>query len=492
MSARDWLSKSRYQTGLTCRKALWLAVYERHLADPITEGQQARFEGGQRIGALARDRFPGGVLVEEGHTEQRAALARTRELLEQGVPVIYEAAFAHDDVLVRADVMLRDGDVWNLVEMKSTVACKPEHVTDAAIQTYVVEGTDLRVGKTFVGHLDKTYVYPGGDYDLDALFALADVTEAVRAYLPSIPAKIADLKEMLSGPRPEVRIGKQCSKPYACSFFGHCHEFMPPFPVTEIPYLSEKGLTALLDDELYGIMDIPLDHRALTDQQREACAVIQSGEMRLLSDLGRTLEQLVYPVHCLDFETFKPALPLYPGTHAHQSVPFQWSDHVINEDGDLEHREFLFEGDGDPRPQFLMSLLRAVDGKGSVVVYSPYENTTLKALAADLPEYQDQIAELQGRLFDLEKKVVKQHIRHPDFHAFTSIKYVLPALVNDLSYDGLAIQNGDAAMLRYESVAARRVSEDERQHILNDLREYCGTDTLGLVKLLERSRELAQ
>lgn len=64
MSARYWLSKSRYQTGLTCRKALWLAVYERHLADPITEGQQARFEGGHRIGALARDRFPDGVLVE--------------------------------------------------------------------------------------------------------------------------------------------------------------------------------------------------------------------------------------------------------------------------------------------------------------------------------------------------------------------------------------------------------------------------------------------
>ena len=202
------------------------------------------------VGELARDRFPGGVLVEEDYTEQRAALASTRELLEQGVPVLYEAAFVHDGVLVRADVMLRDDDVWNLVEMKSSTKAKPEHVTDPAIQTYVVEGTGLAVGKAFVGHLDKTYVYPGGAYDLNALFALDDVTDAVTDYLPSIPAKIADLRGMLDGPCPADRIGKQCSSPYTCGFFGHCHAFLPAFPVTELPYLSEKGLTALLDDGL--------------------------------------------------------------------------------------------------------------------------------------------------------------------------------------------------------------------------------------------------
>ena len=97
MSARYGLSKSRYQTGLNCRKALWLAVHEPDVADPVSEGQQARFEAGDVVGELARDRFPGGVLVEEGHTEQRAALARTRELIEQGVPVLYEAAFVHDE-----------------------------------------------------------------------------------------------------------------------------------------------------------------------------------------------------------------------------------------------------------------------------------------------------------------------------------------------------------------------------------------------------------
>ena len=76
-----------------------------------------------------------------------------------------------------ASAMLRDGGVRNLLEVKSSTKAKPEHETDAAIQTYVVEGAGLRVGKAFVGHLDETYVREGGDYDLDALFALDDVTK---------------------------------------------------------------------------------------------------------------------------------------------------------------------------------------------------------------------------------------------------------------------------------------------------------------------------
>ena len=47
-------------------------------------------------------------------------------------------------------------------------------------------------------------------------------------------------------------------------------------------------------------------------------------------------------------------------------------------------------------------------------------------------------------------------------------------------------------MLLYEAVAAGRVTPDERQRILDDLRAYCGMDTMSLVKLLECFRELAE
>lgn len=492
MRGRQGLSKSRFQSGLQCPKTLWLAVHQPDLADPVSESLQGRFDEGQRVGAVAREYFPGGVLVEEDHTQTAAAIERTQSLIEQGAFVIYEAAFAFDDVLVRADVMKRDGAAWDLVEVKSSTQCKPEHVTDAAVQTYVVEGAGLSVRGVHIMHLDRTYIYEGGAYDLAGLFALVDVTDQARAYLPQVAASVAEMKALLAGDCPEARIGKQCSKPYDCAFHGSCHEFLPEHPVTEIPRISEKGLNALLDDGLHCILDVPLDHRALTATQRQACQVVQAGELQLLGDLAGTLGQLTYPVHCLDFETFKPALPLYQGTRPHQQLPFQWSDHVLSADGDLEHRDFLFNGDGDPRPHFLESLLAAVDGEGSVVVYSHFENTMLNAMATDYPEHAGRIAALQERLFDLEKEVVKQHVRHPGFHGRSSIKYVLPALVADLSYDGLAIQNGDAAMLRYADAAEGRLSDAERRCLFSDLRDYCGTDTLAMIRLLQRFSSMAE
>ncbi len=484
------LSKSRFQRGLQCGKALWLTVHNPELADPITERQQALFDDGHHVGILARDCFPGGVLVSEDHTQAVAALTRTRALLDEGVQVIYEPAFLHDEVFVRADMLIRNGLDWDLFEVKSSTEFKPEHVADTAVQAYVIEGTGLILNRTFIVHLDKSYVYEGGDYDLGRLFTTVDATTQVRGYLPTVSKSIADLREVLAGDCPEERIGKQCNRPYDCSYYGHCHEFLPSHPVTEIPRISEKGLCALLDDGIYCITDVPLGHRSLTALQREACEVVQGGEMRLVGDLAGTLGRLAYPVHCLDFETFKPALPLYAGTHVHQQIPFQWSDHVLSANGDLDHREFLFECIGDPRPEFVRTLVEAVDGSGSVVVYSSFENSVLNTLAADFPENADAIGAIQARLFDLEKEAVKQHVRHPDFHGKTSIKYVLPALVDDLSYEGLAIQNGDQAMLRYAAAAEGRLSEEEREDLFADLRGYCSTDTLGMVRLLQQFENL--
>jgi hypothetical protein len=492
MVGRRYLSKTRYQIGLQCPKALWLTVHKPELADPISERLQAVFADGHRVGALARELFAGGALVAEGPGESSAALATTRRLLQESAPVIYEAAFTYDDVLIRADVLLRSGEMWDLIEVKSATESKPEHLTDAAIQVYVLQGAGMPVGRALIAHLDRSYSYDGGAYNLDRLFALVDVSEGVRAHLPEVPRRVSDLRALLGGECPEVRIGRHCRKPYDCAFRGFCHAFLPEFPITELPYLSGQGLNALLDDALLSILDVPLDHPALSERQREACAVAQSGELRVVGDLDGTLERLIHPIHFLDFETFKPALPVYPKTHPHQQLPFQWSDHVLGEDGQLEHREFLYEGDGDPRPDFVDSLLGAVDGSGSVVVYSSFENAMLNALARDFPQCAEAIAALQARLFDLEKEVVKQHLRHPDFHGSTSIKYVLPALIDDLSYEDLAIADGDTAMLRYEALASGRLREEERTRVLGDLRAYCATDTLAMVRLLQRFEEIGE
>jgi Domain of unknown function(DUF2779) len=62
----------------------------------------------------------------------------------------------------------------------------------------------------------------------------------------------------------------------------------------------------------------------------------------------------------LDFEAFLPAVPLYPGTRPYQTIPFQWSLHRVDSEGTVSHREFLAEGDLDPRRQFAETLIAAL------------------------------------------------------------------------------------------------------------------------------------
>lgn len=479
------LSKSRFQTGLQCHKKLWLSCFEPGLADPVDEVRQAIFDQGHRVGELARGRFPGGVLVEEDHTQSADALCTTAELIARGATCIYEAALEYDGVLVRADVIVRlpDGR-WDLVEVKSTGKAKPEHVTDVAIQLYVLEGAGLEVQAAGVLHLDTSYVHPGGAHDLDALFALTDVTQEARAFLPDIPALLAEMTALLAGDCPDIRVGKRCSQPYDCDFRGHCHDYLPEFPVTEIPRIGAEVLDVLLADGICSMREVPPDYSGLNEAQAAACALVREGVPRFSPELAETLRGLTYPLHFLDFETAASALPVYPGTRPYQALPMQWSCHTLHADGSLEHREFLHEEPSDPRRSFAESLLGRLPRLGRVVVYSSYENTVLNSLVADLPDLAAVIAGLQDRLFDL-LPVVRRFVRHPEFHGRASLKYVLPALVDDLSYHGLAIQNGAVAGLRYASALGQDLAGDERRQVFNDLRAYCATDTLALVRLFE-------
>ena len=254
---------------------------------------------------------------------------------------------------------------------------------------------------------------------------------------------------MLAGDCPEVGIGRHCANPYDCQFVGHCHDFLPEFPVTDIPYLSDDLLGYFLGQGIYSVKDVPLSHPGLRPNQRTVCQVIQSGEPYFGEGLAAEFADLEFPLHFLDFETVMPALPLYPGTRPYQTVPVQWSCHTLHEDRTCEHHEFLHRERTDPRPLLTESLLATLSGSGTVVAYTGYEGTVLKGLAESQPQWAEEIADVQARLFDLHK-VINQHVCHPDFHGRTSLKRVLPALVEDMSYEGLAVPNGEVAMLRYD------------------------------------------
>ena len=215
---------------------------------------------------------------------------------------------------------------------------------------------------------------------------------------------------------------------------------------------------------------------------------MQTGNPWFSAELGKELESLKYPLCFMDFESVNPAIPRFSGMCPFDQLPFQWSLHLQRQpEAEPEHYEFLETDSNDPRREFISSLCTALGDRGSIVVYAAFESQRLSELAAWLPEFTERIKSIQTRLWDL-LPVVRNHVYHPAFAGSYSLKAVLPALVPELTYEGMAVANGQDAGLAWESLVRGNLDQVERDKTRKALLDYCGKDTLALLSLLERLR----
>ena len=201
-------------------------------------------------------------------------------------------------------------------------------------------------------------------------------------------------------------------------------------------------------------------------------------------ELSEKLREISFPVSFLDFETFNPALPAYVGTRPYQSVPFQWSLHIKSEVGHLSHESFLCEDTEDPRPALVESLLSAMPTEGTIIAYSNYEQTVMKQLAADFPEFESALLALCDRICDL-LKLIREEYYHPQFHGSFSIKSVLPVLAPEMGYGDLEIQHGLTAAIDFGLMVAEDTPLAEKNKTRDALLAYCHRDTEAMVRVFD-------
>ncbi len=486
------LSKSRFMTGLQCHKGLYLSCYSPKLADPIGLDQQAIFDTGTKIGVLARNVYPGGTLIKENHFQHEQAVITTQKVLQDTlIPIIYEAAFMYDDIRIRADILVKTNDGrFDLIEVKSTTKTKEEHIPDIAIQLYVLHGCGINIGRASLVHLDNEYVYGGEDYELDKLFQIDDITIAAKDKLPEVVLQLRDMREMLYRTEPpDIKVGRQCSNPYDCAFQWHCYASVPEHYILQLPRVSKEVMDTLNANGIEDIRDIPIDFAGLNATQQRVRDCVVNNRIYLDTDIAGELNQLAYPIHFLDFETFNPALPLYIGTSPYKVLPFQWSNHILNEDGSIRHEEFLHDGFDDPRMEFARTLLQTLGNEGSIVVYSSFEAARIKELMHVLPHLSNELHDLLARIVDL-LKLVRAHCYHPEFHGSFSIKSVLPALVPDLGYSDLEINEGGLASIAYAEIVNPDTKQERRDHLRKCLLDYCERDTQAEVRLYQTLKSI--
>jgi hypothetical protein len=481
------LSKSRFLAGLQCYLRLWYQCYERELIPEVPPAQQAIFDAGHAVGELATRLYPGGILVKEDHFHHEAAVQSTLKAMQNPhVKAIYEAAFVYDGVRIRVDILerLNDGS-WNLVEVKSSTSVKDVYYPDVAVQYYVLEGCGLKIDRAGILHINNRYVYDGQNLDLESFLTLNDLTDEILTMQPEITAQLEKLKGMLAADgAPTIQPSRHCHKPYDCEFWDHCVRDMPEFWVYDINGIGQEKLDELAQLNIQSIGDIP-DTFPLSQIQDRIRACVTNQQEYISRQLKSELNDMEYPVHFLDFETIGLAIPRYADTRPYQTIPFQWSDHALYPDGKLDHHEYLCNEDMDPRKEFTHTLIEALGTEGSIVIYTSYETAVLKSLIEHFPPYADTLQAIIERFVDLHA-IIRRNYYHPNFYGSFSLKYVLPAMVPEMSYANLSIQEGMQASLEYLRMIDPATPAEEKAKIRSDLLTYCGQDTLAMVKIRDQ------
>jgi hypothetical protein len=209
--------------------------------------------------------------------------------------------------------------------------------------------------------------------------------------------------------------------------------------------------------------------------------------------IRRFVNSINYPLYYMDFETFNPAIPLFDNSRPYQQITFQYSLHFKeSKNGLLQHYEFLGEIGKDPRRAFIERLLGDIQGEGDILVYSrSFEVTRLNELIRDFPEYENEIQLIISRIKDLMSPFQKKYYYKPEMRGSYSLKAVLPAVVLDLNYNGLAISDGGTAMNVFEQLQYE-INQEKIRETRRDLLEYCKMDTLAMVRIFEVLEKLGK
>jgi hypothetical protein len=484
------LSKSTFIRGLQCEKSLYLYKHNYKLRDAASPQLQAIFNQGTNVGILAQELFPNGVDASpSSYYKMYESVLKTLDFIENGEQIIYEATFQYNGVLAALDILVKEDDGWKAYEVKSSTGVSETYIKDAAIQYYAITNSGIDLKDISIVHINNQYV-KNGIVDINELFTIESVFDKVLEALPSIPNQINRFKTVIKNDiQPDIDIGTHCDNPYSCDFKGLCWKHIPEYSIFNISRLRADKKFQLYNQGIVDFNQLDLDTAPLNSNQK--IQVISELENRIFIDkqeIQNFVQELEYPIYHLDFETMTSAIPIYDNSRPYQQLVFQYSLHIEQKDGEIEHREFLADSNPsiDPRIGFVKQLISDCGDLGSVLVYNiGFEKGKLNELIELYPQYINELNNIVSRLKDLMVPFQKRWYYTPEMKGSYSIKYVLPALVPELSYQDLEIKEGGTASSTFsEIVQGTFIGDVEKTR--NDLLEYCKMDTYAMVKILEK------
>ena len=472
-----YLSKTDYLIWRECAHDAWMRVNEPEVwkaADRPSDFDRALMATGNAVDVLARDLFPGGVMVG------RRGAARSARLIKARTPVLYQPAFKTDRYVTASDILKWNGTAYDLYEVKASTDSsnrEDEYAHDIAFQVNVLLENGVPLGKFVLVRLSSQYVFDGS-LNIDELFTFEDFTGRVRAMLGDVAVEMAAASTWIRAPKPAGPCG--CiykGRSAQCATFAITNPDVPAYGVHDLTRigLSVAKLATLVDAGVLNIQDISDDFDLSERQWNQVIATKTGKPFFDRIAIARFLDALKYPIAFLDYETYGYGIPRFHGYSPYNHAPFQFSAHVVDRQGaEATHCEFLYTGRGCPDAAFAAALRSALPATGSVLVWNKtFECGVNEKLGNRSPFERPFLKDINDRTVDLMAVFSKQMYVHPKFKGKTALKFVLPAVVPSLSYKGLTIQDGGMASETWHKIVWGAFDTATANRQRENLLEYC-------------------
>lgn len=494
------LTKTKILSGLQCHKKLWFDFHQQINNDSHSIHIGNRF--GEEIKKKYKDGY-GKFKDFTGRFDSNKVKDTKEAISSNDINVIFEGAFIYLDTLIRADVLIRRGNGWELLEAKASTKFKSEYIEDIAIQSFIVKKCGVNLTSIKLVHINKDFTYEGDGNYKDLINDTKDITSEVILKEKEISNYINILIPLVNKKEsPNIPMGDHCEKPHKCDYQSRCKVLKPKTNITSykiLPWVSKKVKEYCLKNKIIDLQKVPT---YLLDSNRKGYAhdyhkiiqnVHKTNKPWLNPDLKNSLKDFNFPFYFMDFEYVNQGVPIIKGTEPFYRLPFQWSVHKWQSlDKEIElsdEKPFLEFGDQDIEIKFIESLLKAVGNNGTIFAHNadPVEISILKELKEkdNCKHLKDKINKLIERTVDTQK-LVGENFYHPKMNGKYGLKEIIKAIPSDVSYDEKDnIAGGSEAQLAWFIYTDSKTPKKEKEIQKKLLIEYCEKDTLALYYLIK-------
>ena len=409
---------------------------------------------------------------------------------------LIRARFSYRNLRVRIPFLYHEGNTCDLYFSSFSVYPTDSEAVNIRWSIEVLTKLNLTIRNIYMIHPDKTYIREG-EIDHDKLWVLTDrfynsvgnpgklIREKVDALNYDIDIMLDELLHFdgfddFTSVRSSNCLGKN-----KCSYYDICFPEDKNIPDDSVLNLvSSQYKYQMYDEGIKYLSQVDLNRFEGTPQQYAQIMADRKGgvfcdKIALSNWMDKYGE---FPKSFVDFEWDLYLVPPYSGMSPVQVMPFQYSLHVMQQDGSIQHYQYI--GEGDCRQEFIESLIRDLPETGPIFAYNAKgaEIIRLSEFQKAFPQYNDVLETVKSRFADLAAPFVNGLFYDIRMRGYYSLKVIQGIIDREYTYKDLEIENGLEAVRIYRLL--QQCDDPQlKETYYQDLYKYCGLDSYAMIEV---------